>query len=438
MVNACENKKNKRKYIYLLLVCIIVCIIVFIVGYYLIQHFLIQDDMGQNDKGQDYLSRYIEPYLSNKYGTEIEKITYNKRNNCITTYSTVAGDSGSGRKIVKDCYNYYYDVTLKNNIKSKAYLFYNKGDIKVGDDITYSKLGNYLKKYQKSVGFEKINYLYYDPRYIANNASLEEKVLVIKINQTMKDTINKEFIEKMILLTEDGKNFIKQSNSNIEEITIVFEFNDYYYTFYNSSYKNGKIEIDKYSDRTIEEEIQDYTLSGWFYIYADATEEEIKWCIDNQKRSLDYKDYKVTKEVENILQKYNNIEFTVFHVEGFNEPRMLVYFNDFSDLNNIFDDLRNHGFLKEEKGHYWSIIITDNDDFYNNYNNYNGFEAINNVIDYAKEVSRVEGFNYQFYKEYLENNKSEYSVYFLIYTKGSKHCVNIDRSCTVLYGINGS
>ena len=151
-----------------------------------------------------------------------------------------------------------------------------------------------------------------------------------------------------------------------------------------------------------------------------------------------YKDYKVTKEVENILQKYNNIEFTVFHVEGFNEPRMLVYFNDFSDLNNIFDDLRNHGFLKEETGHYWSIIITDNDDFYNNYNNYNGFEAINNVIDYAKEVSRVEGFNYQFYKEYLENNKSEYSVYFLIYTKGSKHCVNIDRSCTVLYGINGS
>lgn len=238
--------------------------------------------------GSHYLKKTVTPALEEKYKGKIEKIKYTEMKYCVEEYNTCAGDAGSGRKENKECKIYNYDVTLKDGTTSKAYLFDANGKIEVKDEFAYTKTADYLSKKQKTLKYDKLKMLYYDPYYIANNCDLEDKIIVIYYNKPIKDVLNQKFINQYVLLDKDINDYVQKQESDLKRVQVLVEFKDKMYIALNRDDSIEVVEIhDGYSPYTIEEYLEIYGISG-YEIDIDADDDEINWCLSNDSYSYEY------------------------------------------------------------------------------------------------------------------------------------------------------
>jgi len=94
---------------------------------------------------------------------------------------------------------------------------------------------------------------------------------------------------------------------------------------------------------------------------GDLSDEMINWCIDNDRPSYSYEEY---SKLQNILNKYSNIKYKIESIIN-NEPNIMIYSENFRDLQTIFNELINHNVITEGDASCWIIAITDNYELYN-------------------------------------------------------------------------
>jgi len=212
-----------------------------------------------------------------------------KKEACLESYNTCAGDSGSGRQAVKDCDVYFFKVNLNNGIHSMAYVLKKDGNAKFYDEVKYTKALKEIEDYVKDNYYNYISVypIYYTTEDSINSDTLDdaikEKVFLIDMHHNFKKTFNYQMFKDLFNLRIELSDKIENDYPQFKVNDIVFKFDD------NYTVSGGKI------SNHLDQNINDYNLyrhrSLSFEIDKDASLEEFEWCIKNSAYSHSYDDY---------------------------------------------------------------------------------------------------------------------------------------------------
>ena len=272
-----------------IVVFILLCLLIFC-GYKSYRHFEF-DNIGNKYKN------IVKESIKND--SEIE---FKGRKTCTESYSTCAGDGGSGEKEVDGCYVYFYDVKI-DNLNTKYYYFVSDEHGEVYNELEYTKIGKELLKYKNQLNDFELKYLYYEMSPYSIDESLQNKSIILYYDKPMRSVVNKDFLDRYSEIVEQ----IGPKTSLNLSVLLVFSDNyiiDYRYgnkpyEKYRCYFGGGAIEkksrefvIDKYS--SLDEITSDKCIGGIYSIYKndeEFTDDVIDWCIENNKSSFEYKEY---------------------------------------------------------------------------------------------------------------------------------------------------
>lgn len=280
---------NKKKVIMFILMIVLIIISIIFVIYY---------------KELNRYKKIIEADIKSQYTNSKISINFVDKRPCIERYNTIAGDSGSGRRNIKGCYVYFFDVSI-DNMKTKYYYLVTPNGNKIYNENEYTIIGNNLYDYKNILGSYEVRYLYYSTRESENETTLDNalnnKNIILYFNDSLKNIVDKDFLINYSNL-EDMIN--TQINEKNIKINILLEFSDkyaidyrygtYQEKYYYNTYSSETYEIFKFNDfNSLSEYIEKNGLKDGISIInkqGNLSDEIIKWCIDNKKDSYYYED----------------------------------------------------------------------------------------------------------------------------------------------------